>query len=492
MIIPRTMSTQHPDNAAPAPFAEGDGVLKGDGEIDEALYAFDSLGCDEQMWDYEGKAADSDVVPKLLMRYSDYFRSHVLGRENFLTLRLPNPNAEHGMRKKVEEALHTIVTSYDIASSFYSFDAPPIFEVILPFTTSAEELVWIDSYYRDVVVGKQHHQLPGGLAVSKWLGEYRPEFVNVIPLLEDEPRIIEVDQLVERYFGLLDRDVSYLRVFLARSDPALNYGLIGAVLMSKIALQRLDKLEKKLGIPIYPIIGVGGAPFRGNFRPSRAVQCINEYPSVQTWTVQSSFKYDNSQDDVKRAIETVNRHRKDRPTPIDEERALDLLERTRQRYQEQISGLADLVNVVAPHVPRRRDRRLHIGLFGYSREAGEGDAKVSLPRAITFAAAMYSLGVPPEVLGMDILTREDIAFLKEVAPHVEEDLADACQFANEENIRKLLGRESVNTMGLFVRDVNREHNALTTFIYDWVEERFNPVHTRELVEWAAHSRGFLG
>ncbi len=492
MIIPRTMSTQHPDNAAPAPFAGSDGVLKGEGEIDEAHYAFNTLGCDEQMWDYEGKAADSDVVPKLLARYSDYFQSHTLGKDNFLTLRLPNPAAERGMRKKVEEALHMIVTSYDIATSFSNTTIPPIFEVILPFTTSAEELVLIDSYYREVVVGKQHHELPGGLHVSKWLGEYHPESINVIPLLEDELRITQVDTLVEKYLTLLGRPVPHLRVFLARSDPALNYGMIGAVLMSKIALQRLDRLEHKLGIPLYPIVGVGSAPFRGNFRPRTVDSFLKGHPSVQTFSIQSSFKYDNSAEVARDAIAKVNAHKRGEPTPIDEERALDLLKRTRARYQEQIVKLADLINLVAPHVPRRRDRRLHIGLFGYSREAGDGDTKVSLPRAITFAASLYSLGIPPEILGMDALTREDLTFLDQVAPHLSDDLADALHYANEDNIRRVLGRKSVAMMGLFMKESNREHKALTTFMFDWVEERFNPAHMQQLVEWAALTRGFLG
>jgi len=486
------MSTQHPDNANPAIFAEIDGVLKGDGEIDEAYYAFNSLECNEQMWDYEGKAADSDVVHKLLNRYPNYFKTTKLGQQKFLTLRLPNPKAEHGMRKKVEEALHTIVTSYDIAARFYNADTPPIFEVILPFTTSAEELVAVDSYYRDVVVGKQEHILPGGLTVKNWLGEYRPSSINVIPLFEDETRITNVDTIIESYVHLLDRELPYLRVFLARSDPALNYGLIGAVIMSKIGLQRLAKVEKKLGIPIYPILGVGGAPFRGNFRPGRIQKFMTEYPSVQTWTIQSSFKYDNSIQQVKNSINEINRNRKGTPTVIDEKRALELLKRTKKRYQEQISKLADLVNIIAPHMPVRRDRRLHVGLFGYSRESGEGNKKISLPRAITFAAAMYSLGIPPEILGIDVLTKEDFKFIKEFAPHLADDLADACTFANEENIRRLLGSKTVYNMSFFKKDLNREHQALTTFLYDWVKERFNPTHTREILEWAAQTRGFLG
>ena len=38
---------------------------------------------------------------------------------------------------------------------------------------------------------------------------------------------------------------SYVRVFIARSDPALNYGLVCAVLLSKIALAKLKALENR-------------------------------------------------------------------------------------------------------------------------------------------------------------------------------------------------------------------------------------------------------
>ena len=97
-LVPKAMSTQHPDNATPAPFADEAGVLKGDGEVAEAVDVF-ALGCDEQMWDSEGKEADNQVVRKLLTNYPDFFSKDIqLGRDVALTLARAQPphRAGHG------------------------------------------------------------------------------------------------------------------------------------------------------------------------------------------------------------------------------------------------------------------------------------------------------------------------------------------------------------------------------------------------------------
>ena len=52
--VPRTMSTQHPDNVT-APFFADNPELGGDDEIKEAFYAFSHIKCREQLWDCEGK-----------------------------------------------------------------------------------------------------------------------------------------------------------------------------------------------------------------------------------------------------------------------------------------------------------------------------------------------------------------------------------------------------------------------------------------------------
>jgi len=133
--IPRCMSTQHPDNVSVPFFAENK-ILVGEDEIREAYYAFSHLGCDEQMWDCEGKEVDGFVVRKLLTNYEHYFQSHRLGQDLFLTLRVPNPSVEKAETKVLLETLESIPRSFDCAKLFYKDDIVPIFEVILPMTTS--------------------------------------------------------------------------------------------------------------------------------------------------------------------------------------------------------------------------------------------------------------------------------------------------------------------------------------------------------------------
>ena len=93
MKIPRTMATQHPDNVR-SPFFATNSVISDDDEIKEAFYSFSHLKIQEQLWDFEGKDVDNNVVRKLLTRYEPFFRKHTLGKDVFLTYRVPNPDVE--------------------------------------------------------------------------------------------------------------------------------------------------------------------------------------------------------------------------------------------------------------------------------------------------------------------------------------------------------------------------------------------------------------
>ncbi|MCY4623627.1 MAG: phosphoenolpyruvate carboxylase [Chloroflexi bacterium] len=490
-FVPKVMSTQHPDNATPAPFADAEGVLKGEGEVDEAHEIF-ALGCNEQMWDSEGKEADNHVVQKLLTGYPDFFQDdRRLGHDVILTLRVPNPSVERDMRKSMVEALQSVPSAWDVASGFYAGmeeENAPIQEVILPFTTSAQELTLVEAYYRQVIVGQETHALPGGRTIRDWIGEFSPKRIRLIPLVEDRDNLLRIDTIVDEY--LRGRDLPYQRVFLARSDPALNYGIVGAELILKVALQRLHRLEGQIGIPLYPIIGAGSAPFRGHLTPLNIDRTFLEYPSAQTVTVQSAFKYDYDRETVRDSIALLRAHTRRDPRPVDEQRALEIIEKTTAAYQERVVQLTDVIAAASAHVPRRRERKMHVGLFGYGRSL-DGVGGATLPRAIGFAASLYSIGVPPDLLGLSALDEDDWAFVRESYPSVAEDLRAALRFTNERHVRELLGEDSMRVVARFTDEVDRIHEGLTSAIWAAIKDDA-PVEVRHYVEQAAKIRRYLG
>jgi phosphoenolpyruvate carboxylase len=398
---PRTMSTQHPDNAVNPEWAEGE-VIEGDAELREAYSAYKDLGCDEVMWDSEGKDVDTHVVRKLFSAYPEYFQEHVIGEDVFLTYRVPNPQVEVAEKKIVTETLQTIPLSADVASVFLKRKAVPVFEVILPFTTSGKELAWLSDYYRRAIAGVESMKLAGSVTVKDWVGDFRPKEIEVIPLVEDMEHLLLIDRLVKEY--IQTAKVKHMRVFIARSDPALNYGVIPAVILSKIALSKLHSVEKETGVSMHPMIGVGSLPFRGHLSPTTVGDFLNEYRGLSTVTIQSAFRYDYPQQTVKNGVSHLNANLPNgepRPINAEEETQLRLtMYKLIAAYQSRVEALAPFINSIAQFVPRRRARKLHIGLFGYSRSV-RGKA---MPRAIPFAASFYSIGIPPEFIGASALS----------------------------------------------------------------------------------------
>ena len=489
--VPRLMSTQHPDNATLPFFAAGD-VIEGEDEIQEAYYVASHLGCDEQMWDFEGKEGDEYVVKKLLSRYGDYFAEHRLGDGFRLTVRGPNPALEDSEAKILLEILESIPRSYDAARLFAADrgieEIAPIYEVIVPMVTGADQLNAVHEYYERFVAGKGDTVLWDGQTVEEWVGPFEPATVEVITLIEQREAMLGADEIVREYATAQDKES--VRVFLARSDPALNYGSVAADLINKVALQRLYRLADDVSIDVHPILGTGSAPFRGNLAPDRAEAVAEAYPEVETFTIQSAFKYDYPVETVREGLETLSTaDLGEPPDGIDEQRALEIVDRTAAAYAEQVDAIAPTVNRLAAYVPDRRARKLHVGLFGYSREVGEN----TLPRAIGYTAALYAVGCPPSLLGAHALTDEDLSFLETAFPAFFRRLADAAQYYNPRCTEVLsLADESLQA-GLELVDVeaDAEHRAATDAAID-AFERGNEDAVRSAIRRGARERQFLG
>jgi phosphoenolpyruvate carboxylase len=440
--VPATMSTQHPDNAN-IPEWSTEEIINGNTEVYEAYYAYSALGCQEVMWDSEGKDTDTRVVRKLLQKHWDYFSAHTIGEDIYLTYRIPNPKIEGPERKFFVETLQNIPVAHDVASLVYRREVAPIFEVILPFTTNAQELIMLLNYYKKAIIGHEDVTLYESITTKDWIGSFNPKTIKVIPLVEDFDSILNVDKIIRPYLQAVKP--KHQRVFIARSDPALNYGSLCAVLLSKIALSKLKQLEKEQNTLIYPILGVGSKPFRGHLSPENIDNFLEEYKGLSTVTVQSAFRYDYPTAQVKEGIESLNQRlpNGDPETiaPDEEKVLLSMLAKCRQQYETQIELLAPFINSVAAFVPPRRARKLHIGLFGYSRCV----VGVCLPRAISFAAALYSIGLPPEFIGLRALNQlndKEWQLLKKHYLKMENDLKVVGEYVSWENINMLIEMRS--------------------------------------------------
>ena len=295
--IPATMATQHPDNAS-APFWDKhkDAFVSIHKEIDEAVICFKDLEAREYMWEWEGKHEDASVIDKLLSEYHEYFSKNQLNRDKFLTFRLPNIWEEKGY--SLPQAMTAILTAEDFARDL-GFENRPLFEVILPMTENADQLMKMHLLFEKLANFK-----------SKEFTSDEPDNQNsieLIPLAESVQRQQLAGKLLEDYVDKYQKhfgeNPKYIRPFFARSDPALVSGMLATVIANKIALSQVYKFSKERGIPVFPISGVGSLPFRGGLSPSTIEDYIKEYPGMRTVTIQSSFRYDQKKKRSKQPLQ---------------------------------------------------------------------------------------------------------------------------------------------------------------------------------------------
>lgn len=429
--IPATMATQHPDNACKCYF-NNNRYISAKEEVEECYRCFLELGVQEYMWDWEGKFVDEAVIDRMYNEHHDFFKNNQIGKDVFITFRIPNIWIESS--HKLPRAFMNLLSSENAANT-YGFHSPPLFELILPMTTSAEQLIYLQ---------KAFHKIS---AATQDIFEFKSNLKNVeiIPLFEEFEVMFNCKKILHEYVDFLKSEYKYkpdyFRVFTARSDPALNGGLLAAKLATKMALNLYHEFEEESGIEVHPWVGGGALPFRGGINPENIDATIEELKGVSTVTVQSAFRYDYDLEEVKKGIQKLNdnlqKNRKSytRISPEEQEKLKEFIRKSAEFYRPTIESSAGIVNEIAKKLPGHRERMQHIGLFGYSR--GMGD--VTLPRAIKFTGAFYSLGLPPELIGTGRALKHAhetglLDLVQKLCPYIREDLVHAGHYLNRENL----------------------------------------------------------
>jgi phosphoenolpyruvate carboxylase len=400
---------------------------------------FKDLEIPEYMWDWEGKFVDEAVIDRLFMQYHDFFQKTAIGRDVFLTFRIPNIWIES--THKLPRAFMNIITAENAARK-YQFHAPPLFEVILPMTTSADQLTYLqDAFHKITHATEDIFDLKSSL-----------KMIEIIPLFENFESIAESKKILHKYVDYLkkqyDYTPEYLRIFTARSDPAMNAGFLPAKLAAKQAVSLYHEFEKETGIKVFPIVGGGCLPFRGGINPENIPATLEEYAGFSTLTIQSAYRYDYDLPEVKKSIKQLlkgipaNKNKYLKLTQKEYTFINELNQFAAKKFKHTVEKLAETINHVADRMPNHRERVQHIGLFGYSR----GEGKVKLPRAIKFTGAFYSLGVPPELIASGAAlafakTHKQLALIEKLCPYLREDFIHAGHYFNEENL-KLLAQQN--------------------------------------------------
>jgi phosphoenolpyruvate carboxylase len=463
--IPATMVSQHPDHAS-TPYWHDKPFIATSDETKELFLSFSDLGVSEYKWDWEGKLVDESVMERLLSEHYEFFKDNPIGQEKFLTFRLPNPQVETEFR--LGRAFMNLISAAAMAAQFKLPDTP-LFEVILPMTTSPGEMMEIHEAFVEMA----------GLKHKLYRMDKVPlKSIKVIPLFEDIDTIANSGKILEDYvkaygsrFGRLP---IYIRPYVARSDPALNSGMVPTVLAIKLALSDYAAFEEKYGIPTYPIIGSASLPFRGGLTPETVDSFTNEYRGVRTALLQSAFRYDYPKKDVIAAIKRLEsllpRGKAERVSPGQRTEILEIMKTFESYYKPTIEGIADIINIIAGDLPKRRERVQHVGLFGYSRGMG----KVRLPRAIGFTAALYSIGVPPELIGTGrgikaIKNAEsgmrNLELLEKFYLNIRQDLKKAGAYLNKKNLHALAVKDK------FFKGVEEDVAEIEKYLGEKLEPR---------------------
>ncbi len=502
--IPATMATQHPDNATVPYWGETPAISTSD-EVEECYRAFSDLGCDEYMWDWEGKFVDEAVIDRLFNKYHEYFKKQQLGRDKFLTFRIPNIWEERGIR--LARSFMAIITAALTAKDF-KVHGPPLFEVILPMTTSADQLITIQKKFQKVVRAEK------SIFEEKAFGS---SHLEMIPLIEGTATLLESRSILKKYIKnyekLYGKKPKYIRPFIARSDPALDAGYIAGVLSARGALAEYYRFQRETGVKVFPILGVGSLPFRGGLSPTTIADFLKLYGGVRTVTVQSAFRYDYDQTTVKRALAKLSRDmpkvRGQRYSDIEVQEVTQITKTFARYYRPTVQALAPMINDFAQYIPSHRERIPHTGHFGYSRKVGKKG--VAMPRAITFVAIFASLGVPPSLIGTGRGLRTIVKQGKEKAlhnyfPDLEKHLLRIGNYLNWENLKFLCRKheawEQIRNDVSFIEDYlgmrlgpqesdHFIHRNLTSNIYHfWQKGQFDDL--REEIVQAAIARKSLG
>ena len=400
-MYPKVMCTQHPDSISR--------YISTQEETYEAVEAAMKYGCDEYMPDYEGKTTPYHQSAQIISKFIEE-TDLVLGKDIFITPRVPSAVHENLFRQLM--VMMAIAEANYI--SYKQTGIQAIDELVHPMTSSVGQIVESQQHMIDVT----------NLAKKEF--SFEMEVPRIIPLIEEVPKLLNAKEIIGNtitaYQEQLNQTPEKYRVFLGKSDSALTFGHVASTLSCKYAISELHELEADTGTPIGIIFGTGSLPFRGHMSLENKDNFFMEYRGIDTVTLQSALRFDHEKGDAEQFVKYARDELSKSPDVLsaqEKEEFINIIGIFGASYNRAIQQFSSTINSIADFLPQQRDRLVRGGSTGYARDLPEftivsrlcqsdignelqasmACGSMNLPRAIKFTGALYSIGIPPEIIG---------------------------------------------------------------------------------------------
>ncbi|MBW2968141.1 phosphoenolpyruvate carboxylase, partial [Candidatus Woesearchaeota archaeon] len=306
----------------------------------------------------------------------------------------------------------TILSSNDVAEK-NGMHTPPIYEVLYPAGSLGGMLRFTKLYNESAAI-----------ATKEFRKECNPKTVSLMPVhvFSDKGNwYATLHDYFRHYSNSFRLKVDSFRPVIPRADIADRKGFVASVLATKRALSSYGTFSAITGVKAEPVVDAGPLMFRGGLAPSRVREFIKTYPGARTVTIRPSFRFDNDVEDAKSAISTLNRVLPDnKAEPFTKEElktARQIEDIFARNYSCSVIKLNSLE--VFPEELRVLDKSMHS----------------SLRRSF----ALYSLGIPPEMIGtgraiVDCIQQGLVKDLEHFYPNIKTDLVKAGALLNRENL----------------------------------------------------------